>query len=675
MQGPFLLVRRICRRGSWCRQRRPRCILERLAHILGLGTLLRAQHVVASDRELAGAAVVGHDMRTQEDHQVGLLAGLAVGAEQRAQHGHLRQRRHLVVAGAPAVLDQAAEHHQPAVAHHHLGLDGAPAGGRSARAAGAGHRGRFLEEGQPDLAVGADLRLDAQRDAHVLALDGLERIRGGAAGVAAGHEGHVLADDDLGLLVVQRHDVGVAQDVAAGLRLQRRGDGAQRHRRQRRGADAQDLRPLHADVAAAAGIDLGHQRLDVDLRAALVELVDHGADVAPERLGRGDDQRVAGRIGLDGATGGGRGRGGHGRTGLGRRAAAPRAAAAAACGGGWRCGRRGAGRTAGTAARSLLGRREGRPQHGGQPGGLGMLQVDDMHPAAGAAGLVQPRHQRAHPRQPGGIGRTHQQRIERGVGQHQGGRGAAGRRGRGAAARIEQLLHRGGQHGGLGVLQRDHLDVGRAGRVQRGDQRAQARQVARVVGDDQRVGAGVDVDGVVRADQRAQHGEQVARVLVLDRDDLRDDGVALGGAAGRDRHPGLQPRLGLGHDATQALGLDHRIAQAPQCGHEQRPGPCDRHRLVGVERDLAAHARIDQQRAPGHGAHRAGAGLDVGVGKPQRDVGRTGRAGGGRSGGGAGMQAEQGRQRGRGNKASHGRALCACRVSDWCPECCFSDLR
>jgi hypothetical protein len=38
------------------------------------------------------------------------------------------------------------------------------------------------------------------------------------------------------------------------------------------------------------------------------------------------------------------------------------------------------------------------------------------------------------------------------------------------------------------------------------------------------------------------------------------------------------------------------------------------------------------------------------------------------------MQAEQGRQRGRGNKASHGRALCACRVSDWCPECCFSDL-
>jgi hypothetical protein len=39
----------------------------------------------------------------------------------------------------------------------------------------------------------------------------------------------------------------------------------------------------------------------------------------------------------------------------------------------------------------------------------------------------------------------------------------------------------------------------------------------RVVGDDQRVVAGVDVDGVVGADQRAQHRHQVVGVLVVRR--------------------------------------------------------------------------------------------------------------------------------------------------------------
>jgi hypothetical protein len=69
--------------------------------------------------------------------------------------------------------------------------------------------------------------LDAQRDAHVLALDGLEGVGGGRAGVGelAGDEGHVLADDDLGLFVVQRDQVGRADDVGLRAALQQAQDG------------------------------------------------------------------------------------------------------------------------------------------------------------------------------------------------------------------------------------------------------------------------------------------------------------------------------------------------------------------------------------------------------------------------------------------------------------------
>ena len=41
------------------------------------------------------------------------------------------------------------------------------------------------------------------------------------------------------------------------------------------------------------------QRLDVDLRAAFVEHVDDAAQIVVDRVRRGDDQRVVGRIGLD----------------------------------------------------------------------------------------------------------------------------------------------------------------------------------------------------------------------------------------------------------------------------------------------------------------------------------------------------------------------------------------
>ena len=109
--------------------------------------------------------------------------------------------------------------------------------------------------------------------------------------------------------------------------------------------------------------------------------------------------------------------------------------------------------------------------------------------------------------------------------------------------------------------------------------RADALQVVGVVGDHQRVVAGVDVDRVVGADQRAQDGHQVGGGLVVQPEDLRDD-LAAGGARRPDRHrAALQLGVGFGHHLEQAARLHHCEARQAQRRQElvvgllrRRPG-------------------------------------------------------------------------------------------------------
>ncbi len=79
------------------------------------------------------------------------------------------------------------------------------------------------------------------------------------------------------------------------------------------------------------------------------------------------------------------------------------------------------------------------------------------------------------------------------------------------------------QVAGHRVLQRNHFHVGGAGHVERADDAPEALQIAGIVGDDQRVVAGVDVDGVVGADQRTQDGHQMVGGLVVEAENLRHD--------------------------------------------------------------------------------------------------------------------------------------------------------
>ena len=141
---------------------------------------------------------------------------------------------------------------------------------------------------------------------------------------------------------------------------------------------AAQVLPLDAELGGLVGGDLGDQRLDVDLRPAHVELVQRRAQIVVDRIGRGDDDRVGGRIGLDDA----------GR----RRAAAAPAPAAPAPGA--RCGASavpdgGSWRAAPRAASP----RVDRAQDLRQLHRFGVLQVDDVNVAAGAGGRIEHRHQ------------------------------------------------------------------------------------------------------------------------------------------------------------------------------------------------------------------------------------------------------------------------------------------
>ena len=182
-------------------------------------------------------------------------------------------------------------------------------------------------------------RREPQRDADVVAFDGGEEVRQvGRAGRAAGDEGHVAADDDLGLLVVGGDHVGSGQHVDVALRLERaeqhgvcrhllaarQGHGlvagrredepGQRRRIAHRRAERREVHLAEADGRPAEGccaLQLDPERaqlvggrlqddgLDEDLPAAHVEIADHAAQRLPVRRRGAHDERVGGGVGRD----------------------------------------------------------------------------------------------------------------------------------------------------------------------------------------------------------------------------------------------------------------------------------------------------------------------------------------------------------------------------------------
>ena len=91
--------------------------------------------------------------------------------------------------------------------------------------------GYLLEDLHLDGAAFRNLWLDAQGQANVLALDGLEGVFNGRALVdlaeRPGNERDVLSDNNFRLLVVHGEDIRRGQDVGVTLSFQRLGQGAE----------------------------------------------------------------------------------------------------------------------------------------------------------------------------------------------------------------------------------------------------------------------------------------------------------------------------------------------------------------------------------------------------------------------------------------------------------------
>ena len=211
--------------------------------------------------------------------------------------------------------------------------------------------------------------------------------------------------------------------------------------------------------------------------------------------------------------------------------------------------------------------RKGRAHHRGQLHGVSIFQVHDPHAAARAdacAGAVQLGNGVANSSQPRRVGRAHDERIAARVGHHRAAAGASGTWHQHLLPTFAQALHQGRHVTGHGMLQGDDFDVGGGGHIERGNDLVDALQVVSVVGDHQAVIALVGVDGVVGADERAQHGHQVVGAFKAQAKNLRDDLVTSNGHVSYRHGAGLQLRVSLRHDLQQTAAFHHRKAQATQ---------------------------------------------------------------------------------------------------------------
>jgi len=148
-----------------------------------------------------------------------------------------------------------------------------------------------------------------------------------------------------------------------------------------------------------------------------------------------------------------------------------------------------------------------------------------------------------------------------------------------------------------------------------------ALQVVGVVGDDQRVIAGVDVDGVVGADQRPQHRQQVVGVLEVQLEDLRDDLVTAPPAVlSTTTAPPCSSASASGTTLSRPADVHHGEALQAQHGQKLGVGDGGRHaacRVVSVIVPLTRGSTTTSR--PVMRGHGTGHRLNLGVDEVQRD--------------------------------------------------------
>ncbi|VVQ19614.1 hypothetical protein PS941_04840 [Pseudomonas fluorescens] len=394
--------------------------------------------------------------------------------------------------------------------------------------------------------------------------------------------------------------------------------------------------PLHTELTGIVLADFDNQAFDHHLRAALVEQIDHLAQVAIQRLRRGNQQGVGGCVSLNGHAAGTEGdvllaalraaATGCAATAT-LRVTAARAAAAVS-------GRRAAAalRTALAALPSIAAsasthRAEHRPrtvtgaavalareqttQRLRQFRCLRVTQINHMQIARIALRVIQFIDQIA--RQLRALWAT--SANDDGVGTRITNHGDFLRRI--IARRIEQIRHHRRDVSGDAVLNLHHIGVDRTRRINARDQLRNAGQVLRVIGDDDGVIARIGVDRIVRRHNRPQHRNQVHRVLVLQTKRAREHAVTRR-FVGTVNRPAKQFGISLRHHLRHTANIHHTKPLHAQRRQQHVVSLPRRHLTFRDQGQRALHPRVDQKLLPGRPRQRPHHRLNIRVDKIQR---------------------------------------------------------
>ncbi len=326
-------LRRLRRRQHHRRRLRGRCQLDHRPHARPwLGARQRrhlhggtrahvrtaAEAGVGPGREFRGRGFgplhVADQARRDRQHDLGFLVVVALGAEQAAQDRQVAGAGDLVAGAALLVVDQARQHLVLAI----LQLQGGAGLARAKLIRGAAIPGRqgadqvaHLElHLDGDFVVEVNGRLHRQLQAHVHVGHALAGKAAHAARHGRRDHRQLVADDDIGLLLVAHADARIGQQVRVGIGLvdvDRAGDAGQQDavrvqvaqlidRRtigklgQRRDADT--ARPLHAQVHQRAAFDLEDFHLQHHFRLGHVLGGDHAFGQADRFRVVAHDQQV-----------------------------------------------------------------------------------------------------------------------------------------------------------------------------------------------------------------------------------------------------------------------------------------------------------------------------------------------------------------------------------------------
>ncbi|NKA91397.1 hypothetical protein GO305_05025 [Ralstonia solanacearum] len=259
-----------------------------------------------------------HDMRRDLQHDLGLLVVAVVVREQAPKHRQLPKPRNLVGRVPILILDQAAENlglavlepqRRRRIAGADLVSERAQAGLRVAARNDLGDVADLEAHLDADIVVPVHLGLDLQLDADIQVLDRLRIDRAaGARHAGARDHGHLVADQDLGLLLVARADARARQQVRVGIgqleigrhrqpagrelidrQVMQRAPRACRGRRPEREA----VRPVDAQIGEPVARHLQHLDFQHHLRLGQILRGDHPLGHA-DGLGRRPDRHGIG---------------------------------------------------------------------------------------------------------------------------------------------------------------------------------------------------------------------------------------------------------------------------------------------------------------------------------------------------------------------------------------------